>query len=145
MIKGDSKMKKKCMFTLGALLVVLSMAACNDDAPSESKQDTVENYERTDEKTEELYSSYEEDQENVDYTISDVEAEFIPGMDYVTYTEKMFGNLLVAETFLDESNGDNLDVIIAKDGFAGILVHPDDGIKEVIQFNDLYEAEEYLN
>lgn len=137
-------MKKKISFLSLALLFTLT-ACSEDNSSTEELIETAKSYEPSTEELEEMYQGFENDQEDAQFDMNEIESNYPVGMDYNTYNEELLGVLTFASSELEESTGNLLDVVIAKDGFIGILNSPDDGIIEHIRFSDMYEADAYFN
>ncbi|WP_078392853.1 DUF308 domain-containing protein [Shouchella patagoniensis] len=111
----------------------------------ETKEKESSIFELTDEMTDDLFESYIEAQAEATYTKEDIEMTFYKGMDYPTYQTEALGNIMLAEAYFNEQTSVALDVVIANDGFIGILNTTDDGITGHVHFDDMYEAKAYFN
>lgn len=136
----------------------LFLAACNgtSGAPDQVGADASEVEETqvvepatTEEHTEDEASvETEEDkseEDEVTFSVKELEAVFYIGMNYTTYLDEVTGVFEIEQTYTDEDSNDILDVFKAYDGYLGIVYSPDEGIKQLLHYDNVNEASSYFN
>ncbi|MEY8751979.1 hypothetical protein [Alkalicoccobacillus gibsonii] len=147
------------------LMICLFLAACNGTSDT-SKQVVADTNEVEETQVDEASTSEEEQTENssdaedessleteettteedqVTFSVQELEAVFYIGMNYTTYLDEVTGVFEIEQTYVDEHSNDMLDVFKAYDGYLGIVYSPDEGIKQLLHYQEANEASSYFN
>ncbi|GAF22714.1 phage-related protein [Bacillus sp. JCM 19047] len=129
---------------------VTSTAEESDDAVVESEagndEEEANNSDEEEEitlDTDDLFETYEEAKSESDYNLSQMQDLVYSGMDYETYIDETMFELMLSESYFNESDSVSFDVWIAQDGFLGVEVTPENGVSDIREFNTMVEADEY--
>ncbi|MBM0066284.1 hypothetical protein [Alkalicoccobacillus gibsonii] len=142
------------------LMICLFLAACNgtsdtsnqvvadtnevDEASTSEAEQTENSLEAEDESSLEIEETTNEE-EQVTFSVKELEAVFYIGMNYTTYLDEVTGVFEIEQTYVDEHSNDMLDVFEAYDGYLGIVYSPDEGIKQLLHYQEANEASSYFN
>lgn len=147
------------------LMICLFLAACNGtsdtsnqvvadtneveetqvDEASTSEEEQTENSSDAEDEASVVTEEDKSEENEVTFSVNELEAVFYIGMNYTTYLDEVTGVFEIEQTYTDEDSTDMLDVFEAYDGYLGIVYSPDEGIKQLLHYQEANEASTYFN